>query len=102
MARDPDTTSICFHFLFMLGSTSNLHFYDFHTSSHKMIYFLSNVYKWTLTLFTVESCLAVVVIYFTQSDGYGLWVMGVWKAETQNTKGGFPFIAETTRRQLLQ
>ena len=42
---------------------SNLHFYDLHTSSYKMIYFLSSVYKWTLTLLTVESSSAVFAIY---------------------------------------
>ena len=40
--------------------TSNVHFYDLHTSSYKVIYFLSNIYKWTLTLLTVESFSAVV------------------------------------------
>ena len=50
-------------------STSNLHFYDLHTSSYKMIYFLSKVYKWTLTLLTVESSSAVFAIDFMQSAG---------------------------------
>ena len=46
---------------------SNLHFYDLHTSSYKMIYFLSNIYKWTLTLLTVENSSAVFTIYFMRS-----------------------------------
>ena len=46
-----------------------LHFYDLHTSSCKMIYFLSNIYKWTLTLLTVESSSAVFAIYFMGSAG---------------------------------
>ena len=50
-------------------STSNLHFYDLHTSSYKMIYFLSNIYMWTLILLMVESSSAVFAIYFTQSAG---------------------------------
>ena len=67
---NPDTTSICFRFSFMLGrSMSNLHFHDLHTSSYKMIHFLSNVYKWTLTLLRIESSLAVFAIYFMQSAG---------------------------------
>ena len=48
---------------------SNLHFFDLHTSSYKMIYFLSNIYKWTLTLLTVESSWAVFAIYFMWSAG---------------------------------
>ena len=48
---------------------SNLHFYDLHTASYIMIYFLSNVYKWTLTLLTVESSSAVFAIYFVWSAG---------------------------------
>ena len=48
---------------------SNLHFYDLHTSSYKMIYFLSDIYKWTLTLLTVESSSVVFAIYFMQSAG---------------------------------
>ena len=42
---------------------SSLHFYDPHTSSYKMIHFLSNIYKWTPTLLMVESFLAVFTIY---------------------------------------
>ena len=41
---------------------SNLHFYGLHTSSYKMRYFLSDIYKWTLTLLTVERSLAVFAI----------------------------------------
>ena len=48
---------------------SSLYFYDGHTSSYKMIYFLSNIYKWTLTLLTVKSSLAVFAIYFLWSTG---------------------------------
>ena len=65
MARQPNTMSICFRFSFRLGRlTRNLHFYDLHTSSYKMIYFLSNIYKWTLTLISVESSSAVFAITF--------------------------------------
>ena len=46
---------------------SNLHFYDLHTSSYKMIYFLSNICRWTLRLLTVESSSAVFAIYFMRS-----------------------------------
>ena len=42
--------------------TRNLHFYDLHTSSHKVMYFFSYIYKWTLTLLTLESSLAVIVM----------------------------------------
>ena len=48
---------------------SNLHFYDLHTSSYKMIYFLSNIYKWMLTLLAVESSWAVFAIYVMRSAG---------------------------------
>ena len=48
---------------------SNLHFHDLHTSSHKIIYFLSDIYKWTLTLLTVESSSAVFAIYFMRLAG---------------------------------
>ena len=48
---------------------SNLHFYDLHSSRYKMIYFLSKIYKWTLTLLTAESSSAVVAIYFIWSAG---------------------------------
>ena len=48
-------------------SMSNLHLHDLHTSSYKMIYFLSNIYKWTLTLLIVESSLVVFAIYLMQS-----------------------------------
>ena len=41
---------------------SNLHFYDLHTSSYKMLYFLSDIYKWTLTLLTVKSSSAAFAI----------------------------------------
>ena len=41
-----DTASICFRFSFKLG-----------ISSYKMIYFLSNIYKWTPTLLTTGSSL---------------------------------------------
>ena len=34
-----------------------------------MIYFLSNIYKWTLILLTVESSWAVFAIYFMRSAG---------------------------------
>ena len=43
---------------------SNRHCYDLHASSYKMIYFLSNIYKWALTLLTVENSSAVLAIYF--------------------------------------
>ena len=49
------------------GLMSNLHFYDLHTSS--LVYFLSNIYKWTLTLLTVESSWVVFAIYFMRSAG---------------------------------
>ena len=48
---------------------SNLHFYDLHTSNYKMIYFLFNIYKWTLTLLTVESSSVVFGGFFMQSAG---------------------------------
>ena len=48
---------------------SNLHFYDLHNSNYRMIYLLSNVYKWTLTLLVVETSSAVFAIYFMPSVG---------------------------------
>ena len=48
---------------------SDLHFYDLHTSSYKMIYFYFNIYKWTLTLPMVESSSAVFAIYFSGQLG---------------------------------
>ena len=41
---------------------SDLHFYDLHTSSYKMIYFYFNIYKWMLTLPVVKSSSAVFAI----------------------------------------
>ena len=44
--------------------TRNLHFYDLHTSYFKLQsdVFFSYIYKWTLTLLTVESSSAVIVM----------------------------------------
>ena len=71
--------------------TSNLHFYDLHTSKLQNDVFLSSIYKWTLTLLRVESSSAVFAIYFIRSAGL-LCPDSRWRQKPRIKKMLFPSI----------